>query len=173
MHMQIRSKSGRNNESSQLQLLFINILQLCFHVYHEYCFYRVKAIYSIQIYYRRRVWVCVCVGGGGGASTPRECFCMAQLPQGFSHFMNDRFKPGSHQRHKHKHKIDTKTKHDISSGTCTYKTTRISLCFVFCSALGLCFDYVLILCLCRSICRRRHFIPLFCLLFVLMLMPLV
>ena len=54
-------------------------------------------------------------------------------------------KPGSHQRHKHKHKIDTKTKHDFSSGTCEDKTTRIFLCFVFCSALGLCFDYVLML----------------------------
>ena len=53
------------------------------------------------------------------------------------------FKPGSHQRHKHK--IDTKTKHDLSSWTCKYKTTRICLCFVFCSALGLCFDYVLML----------------------------
>ena len=26
-------------------------------------------------------------------------------------------KPGSHERHKHKHKINTKTKHDFSSGT--------------------------------------------------------
>ena len=52
-------------------------------------------------------------------------------------------KPGSHQRQKHKQKIDTKTKHDLSSGTCKYKTTRIFLWFVFCSALGLCFDYVL------------------------------
>ena len=51
-----------------------------------------------------------------------------------------RLKPGSH-----KHKIDTKTKHDLSSGTCKYKTTRIFLCFVYCSALGLCFDCVLML----------------------------
>ena len=55
------------------------------------------------------------------------------------------FMPHSHKRHKHKHKIDTKAKHDLSSGTCKYKTTRICLCFVFCSALGLCFDYVLML----------------------------
>ena len=60
-------------------------------------------------------------------------------------------KPGSHQRHKHK--IDTKTKHYLSSGTCKYKTTRIFLCFVFCSALGLCLHGLcmfLCLCLCRS-----------------------
>ena len=44
---------------------------------------------------------------------------------------------------KDKHKIDTKTKHDLSSGTCKYKTTIIFLRFVFC--FGLCFDYVLML----------------------------
>ena len=55
------------------------------------------------------------------------------------------FKPNSHQRHKHKHKINTKTKHVFSSGTCEDKTTRIFLCFPFCSALGLCLDYDLML----------------------------
>ena len=54
-------------------------------------------------------------------------------------------KPGSHEQHKHKDKINTKTKHDISSGTCEDKTTRIFLCFVFCSAHGLCLDYDLML----------------------------
>ena len=60
-------------------------------------------------------------------------------------------KPGSHERHKHKAKINTKTKHDICSRICEDKT-RIFLCFVFCSALGLCLDYDLMP-------------PLFCLLF--------
>ena len=48
-------------------------------------------------------------------------------------------KPGSHDRHKHKHKINTKTKHDFSSGTCEDKTTRIFLFFrlLFCSWLML------------------------------------
>ena len=55
------------------------------------------------------------------------------------------FKPGSHERHKHKDKIRTKTKRDISSETCEDKTTRIFLCFVFCSAHGLCLDYDLML----------------------------
>ena len=54
-------------------------------------------------------------------------------------------KPGSHERHKHKNKMNTKTKHDFSSGTCEDKTTRIFLCFAFCSALGLCLDYGLML----------------------------
>ena len=63
-------------------------------------------------------------------------------------------KPDSHERHKHKHKVNTKTKHDFSSGTCEDKTTRIFLCFAFCSALGLC--------LWRSLCRRLDFVPLFC-----------
>ena len=53
------------------------------------------------------------------------------------------FKPGSHERHKHK--INTKTKHDFSSGTYEDKTTRIFLCFAFGSALGLCLDYDLML----------------------------
>ena len=53
-------------------------------------------------------------------------------------------KPGLHERHKHKDEIKTKTKNDISSGTCEDKT-RIFLCFVFCSALGLCLDYNLML----------------------------
>ena len=51
-----------------------------------------------------------------------------------------RVKPGSHERHKHK-----KTKHDFSSGTCENKTTRIFLCFAFCSAFGLCLNYDLML----------------------------
>ena len=70
------------------------------------------------------------------------------------------FKPSPHDRHKHK--INTKTKHDFSSGTCEDKTTIIFLCFLFCSAVGLW------LCLWRSLCRRLDFIPLFCLLFSLM-----
>ena len=39
----------------------------------------------------------------------------------------------------------TRAKHDFSSGTCEDKTTRIFLCFVFCSALGLCLDYDLMI----------------------------
>ena len=35
--------------------------------------------------------------------------------------------------------------HDISSETCDDKTTRVFLCFVFCSALGLYLDYDLML----------------------------
>ena len=59
-------------------------------------------------------------------------------------------KPGSHERRKDKHNINTKIKHDFSSGTCEDKTTRIfnkttRISFVFCSALGLCLDYVLML----------------------------
>ena len=50
-------------------------------------------------------------------------------------------KSGSRKQHKHKDKINTKTKHDISSGTCEDKTTIVFLCYVFCSALGLCLDY--------------------------------
>ena len=56
---------------------------------------------------------------------------------------SESLKPGSHERHEHKDKINTKTKH-ISSGTCEDKT-RIFLCFVFCSALGLRLDYDLML----------------------------
>ena len=56
-----------------------------------------------------------------------------------------RLKPGSHWRHKHNDKINTKTKHDISSGTCEDKTTRLFLCFVFCWVLSLCMDYDLML----------------------------
>ena len=49
-----------------------------------------------------------------------------------------------------KHRINTKTKQDFSCGTCEDKTTRIFLCFAFCSALGfrllfLCLDYDLML----------------------------
>ena len=58
-------------------------------------------------------------------------------------------KPGSHKGHKHKDKINVKTKHDISSGTCEDKTTGIFLCFVFCLALGLCSDYDLMLMITR------------------------
>ena len=47
-------------------------------------------------------------------------------------------KPSSHERHKHKHNINTKSKHDFSSGTCEDKTTIIFLCFLlFCSWLML------------------------------------
>ena len=60
-------------------------------------------------------------------------------------FARASIKPGSHERRKHKDKIKTKTKRDISSGTCKDKTTRIFLCFAFCSSLGLCLDYDLIL----------------------------
>ena len=55
-------------------------------------------------------------------------------------------KPGLHERHKHEEKIITKTKqNDIFSGTCKDKTTRIFLCFIFCSTLGICLDYDLLL----------------------------
>ena len=54
-------------------------------------------------------------------------------------------KPGLHEQHRHKDKFSTKTKHDICSGTCKDKTTRIFLCFSFYSALGLCLDYAVML----------------------------
>ena len=41
--------------------------------------------------------------------------------------------------------ISKEKKHDFSSGTCEDKITRIFLCFAFCSALGLCLDYDLML----------------------------
>ena len=72
-------------------------------------------------------------------------------------------KPGSHEWHKHKHKINTKTKHHFSSGTCEDKTTRIFLCFAFCSAHGLCLDYdlmvmLMLICLlcCMLICLYAY-----------------
>ena len=71
-------------------------------------------------------------------------------------------------------KIDTKTKHDLSSGTCKYKSTRICLCFVFCSALGLCFDYVLMLVLMSlymSQASLHSFVLPFVCPYMLMLMP--
>ena len=43
------------------------------------------------------------------------------------------------------YKINTKTKHDFFSRTCEDKTTRIFLYFAFCSALGVCLDYDLML----------------------------
>ena len=64
-------------------------------------------------------------------------FKLLQQQKYLSPFLH--FKPGSHERHKHK--INMKTKHDFSSGTCEDKTMRIFLCFAFCSALGLCLDY--------------------------------
>ena len=70
-------------------------------------------------------------------------------------------KPGSHERHKHKVKIKTKVKRDISPVTCKDKTTRIFLCFVFCSALGLCLDYDLMLMITTIVMSRLNFIPLF------------
>ena len=54
-----------------------------------------------------------------------------------------RLKPASHERHKHRDDINTKTKHDISE-TCEDKK-RIFLCFVFRPALRLCLDYDLML----------------------------
>ena len=53
-------------------------------------------------------------------------------------------KPSSQKQHKHKDKINTKTKHDISSRTYEDQT-RIFLCFVLSSVLGLCLDYDLML----------------------------
>ena len=53
--------------------------------------------------------------------------------------------PGWHEQHKHKDKINTKTKHDISSGTCEDKTTRIFLYLVICSVFGLCLNFDLLL----------------------------
>ena len=49
----------------------------------------------------------------------------------------------SHEQHEHKDKINTKTKHDISSETCEDKTSKIFHCFTFCSAFGLCLDYTI------------------------------
>ena len=56
-----------------------------------------------------------------------------------------RLKSGSHEHRKHKDKINTKTKEDISSETCEDKTARIFFCFVFYSVLGLRYDYDLML----------------------------
>ena len=67
--------------------------------------------------------------------------------------------------------IDTKTKHDLCSGTFKYKTTRIFLCFVFCSALGLCFDYVLMVVLMSLYMSQTWLHSFFCLLFVPMFKP--
>ena len=41
--------------------------------------------------------------------------------------------------------INTKTKHDLSTGTRKDETTRLFICFVFRSVLGLCLDYDLML----------------------------
>ena len=59
-----------------------------------------------------------------------------------THLCGRSLKPGLHERHKHKQQ---KTKYDFFSGTCEDKTTIIFLCFAFCSALGLCLDYDLML----------------------------
>ena len=81
------------------------------------------------------------------------------------------FMPHSHKRLTHKHKIDTKTKYDLSSGTCKYKNNEN---FFFLSSFVLLLAYAqtmfLCLCLCRSICRRLDCILLFSTQFVLMLM---
>ena len=53
-------------------------------------------------------------------------------------------KPGSHEHREHEDKISTKTKHDISSGTCEDKIARIFFCFVFCAVLGLRLDLMLV-----------------------------
>ena len=76
-------------------------------------------------------------------------------------------KPGSPEQHKHKKKINTKTKHDISSETCEDKA-RFFLCFIFCSALGLCFDSDLMLML-TMILMSQAWLHSFVLLFVLSL----
>ena len=86
---------------------------------------------------------------------------------------NQSLKPCSHEQQKHEEKINTKTKYDIFSGTFEDKTTRNFLCFVFCSAIGLCLDYDLMLTLRRPSCRRLDFIPFFfafCFILMLMLM---
>ena len=75
-------------------------------------------------------------------------------------------KPGSHEQHKHKHNTNTKTKHDLSSETCEDKTTRIFHCFAFCSALGLCLDYDLML---MTILMTSFPCFAFCFAFMLML----
>ena len=48
-------------------------------------------------------------GDSGGIGPPLGKFCLLTT------FCLSVFKPGSHERHKHK--INTKTKHDISCGT--------------------------------------------------------
>ena len=67
-----------------------------------------------------------------------------------------RIKPGLPEQHKHKDKINRKTKRDISSETCEDKTARIFLDFVFCSALGLCLGYDLMLVLILMSQARLH-----------------
>ena len=61
-------------------------------------------------------------------------------------------KPGLHERHKHEDKINTKTKHDITSGTCKDKT-RVGLCFVFVRLLA--YAWTTILCLCLSLVLKQ------------------
>ena len=75
-------------------------------------------------------------------------------------------KLGLYEQHKHKDKINTKTKRDISSGTCKDKTTRIFLCFVFCAAFGLCTWQSL----CRRLASFLYFAFCFVLMVILMLM---
>ena len=75
-------------------------------------------------------------------------------------------KIASHEQHKHKDKINTETKRDIFSGTCKDKTARIFLCFIFCSALGLCLDYDLMF---MTILMSQAWLSFFVLPFVLSL----
>ena len=79
-------------------------------------------------------------------------------------------KLGSHEWHKRKEKINTKTKHDLSSRTCEEQREFI---FVSPFVLLLAYAWTMIICLLenhpayalwRSLCRRLDFIPLFCLL---------
>ena len=62
-----------------------------------------------------------------------------------------------------------KTKDEFSSETCEDKTTRIFLCFAFCSALCLCLDYDLMLMLMTILMSQAWLDPL-CFALMLMLM---
>ena len=82
-------------------------------------------------------------------------------------------KPGAHQRHNHKHKIDTKTKYDLSSiqnnensslfrllfcsgpmlRLCSYACAYVAL-YVAGFTAFLCFAFCLSLCLCLCLCRQ-------------------
>ena len=79
------------------------------------------------------------------------------------------FKPGSHKRHKHKDKINTKTKHlSMISPLGLAKIKQDFLCFVFCSALGLCLHYDFMLMI-MSILMSQVWLHSFVLPFVLSL----
>ena len=133
--------------SSQTEPLFLSVLSFFFNFFCRYCnassskefalltvkrtFYHHPTTPSKKMYwpiYKIRLSYMIVNSGIYNISEAKFLLPIRSL------------KPGSHERHKRKEKINTKTKCDISSGTCEDKTARIFLCFFFCSALGLCLD---------------------------------